>query len=142
LSYKEIPHFMGLEFLNPPGMNIQRAADRAYGYGVRADNLVFLSGQVGRDHDGAMVGLGDPEQQAIQAFENMKTVVECAGGTMADIITCRMYIIDRAHLPVIMQTRKRYFPGPNYPTNAVLICAGLSSPEYLLELEAVAYIPR
>lgn len=133
---------MALEFLNPAGMNIQRAADRAYGYAVRSDNLVFIAGQVARDHHGEMVGIGDPEKQAVQAFENMKTVVESAGGTMANIIVTRMYLTDRAHLPSMMQVRKRYFPGPNYPTNAVLIGTGLSSADYLIEMEAVAHIEQ
>jgi enamine deaminase RidA (YjgF/YER057c/UK114 family) len=32
--------------------------------------------------------------------------------------------------------------NPHYPTAAVLICAGWSSLEYLIEMEAVAHIER
>jgi enamine deaminase RidA (YjgF/YER057c/UK114 family) len=133
---------MPVEYIKPPGMNIARAAERAYGYAVRAGNLLFISGQVGRDHAGEMVGIGDPEKQTIQAMENMKEVVEAAGGTMADVISTRTFLSDRAHLPAITAVRKRYFTGPNYPTGAMVVGTGLSSPEYLVEIEAVAYIER
>jgi enamine deaminase RidA (YjgF/YER057c/UK114 family) len=133
---------MPAEYINPPGLNIARAAERSYGYAVRAGNLVFISGQVARDHNGEMVGVGDPEKQAVQAMENMKAVVEAAGGTMADVISTRTFLADRAHLRAITAVRKRYFPGPNYPTSAAVIGTGLSSPEYLVEIEAVAYVER
>lgn len=121
-------------------MNIARAAERAYGYGVRSDNLVFTSGQVGRDAEGQLVGAGDAGQQAAQAFANMELVLQSAGGSLADVISIRTYTTSRAHLPKILDARKRCFLGPDYPTNAVLIVSELSSPEYLVELEAVARI--
>jgi enamine deaminase RidA (YjgF/YER057c/UK114 family) len=123
-------------------MNVARAAERAYGYGVRSDNLVFTSGQVGRDADGQLIGLGDAGKQAEQAFANIDLVLRSAGGSLADVITIRTYTTSRTHLPKILDARKRCFPGPDYPTNAVLIVSELSSPEYLVELEAVARITR
>jgi 2-iminobutanoate/2-iminopropanoate deaminase len=131
---------MPVKFLKPKGLNVARAAERAYGYGVRSDNLVFTSGQVGRDVDGRLVGGDDAEKQAEQAFANMALVLESAGGSLADVITIRTYTTSRAHLPKILAARKRCFPGPDYPTNAVLIVSELSSPEYLVELEAIARI--
>jgi 2-iminobutanoate/2-iminopropanoate deaminase len=123
-------------------MNNQRAAELAYAYGVRSDNLVFISGQVARDEKGNTVGVDDPALQATTVFDNMRKVVEAAGGTMADIICIRTMTTSRATMPFILEARKQHFPGPNYPTAAYLIVAELSSPEYLVEIEAIAHLRR
>jgi enamine deaminase RidA (YjgF/YER057c/UK114 family) len=133
---------MSLEYIKPPTMNNQRAAELAYGYGVRSDNLVFISGQVARDEEGNTVGVDDPALQATTVFDNMRKVVEAAGGTMADIICIRTMTTSRATMPFILEARKQHFPGPNYPTAAYLIVAELSSPEYLVEIEAIAHLRR
>jgi enamine deaminase RidA (YjgF/YER057c/UK114 family) len=131
-----------LEFINPEGLNVERAAGLSYGYAVRSGNLLFISGQVARDHDGNMVGIGDPEAQTVQVFENLKHVLEAAGGSLKDVIVTRTYLVNRDHLPAIVAVRKRYLTGPNYPTSAAVIGTGLSSPEYLIEMEAVAHLER
>src|SRR6202035_4952804 len=102
---------MSLEYIKPPTMNNERAAELAYGYGVRSDNLVFISGQVARDEKGNMVGIGDPALQAAKVFDNMRKVVEAAGGTMADIISLRTMTTSRATMPSILEARKQHFPG-------------------------------
>ena len=133
---------MSLEYIKPSSMNNERAAERAYGYGVRSDNLVFISGQVPRDANGDMVGIGDPAAQATKVFDNMRKVVEAAGGTMADVICIRTMTTSRATMPFILEARKRHFPGPNFPTAAYMIVSELSSPEYLMEVEAIAHLQR
>jgi enamine deaminase RidA (YjgF/YER057c/UK114 family) len=131
---------MSLEYIKPPTMNNERAAARAYGYGVRSNDLVFISGQVARDEKGDMIGAGDPGAQAVKVFDNMRKVVEAAGGTMADIIVIRTLTTSRANMPFILEARQRHFPGPNYPTHAYMIVSELSSPEYLVEIEAIAHV--
>jgi enamine deaminase RidA (YjgF/YER057c/UK114 family) len=133
---------MSLEYIKPATMNNERAAERAYSYGVRSNDLVFIAGQVARDENGDMVGLGDPGAQAVKVFDNMRKVVEAAGGTMADIISIRTMTTSRAYMPFILEARKRHFRGPNYPTHAFMIVAELSSPEYLMEIEAIAHLQR
>jgi len=131
---------MSLEYIKPKELDVERAAGLSYGYAVRSGNLLFISGQVARDHHGQMVGIGDPEAQAVQVFENLKAVLAAAGGTLQDVIVTRTYVTDRAHLPKIIEVRKRYLTGPNFPTSAAVIGSGLTSPEYLIEMEAVAHL--
>lgn len=123
-------------------MNVEYPAGRSYGYAVRSNDLVFTSGQVARDESGEIVGKGDIAAQAEQAYANLKKVVECAGGTMADVIMIRTSLLNRDHKFAVRPVRARYFPGPDYPAGAVYIVAGLSDADYLIEIEAVAHIPR
>ena len=53
---------------------------------------MFITGQVAQGPDGKNVGKGDITVQTVQAFENMKALVEEAGGTMADVCRLRIYL--------------------------------------------------
>lgn len=130
------------EYLRPAGLNLEHADNAAYGYAVRCDDFVFIAGQVARNRDGETVGIGDVEAQAVQVFENLRTVVASAGGTLDDIVDTRMYLIQREHRPIVNAVRKRYFRGPGFPSATLLFVSGLANPDFLLEIEAVAHIPR
>jgi 2-iminobutanoate/2-iminopropanoate deaminase len=130
------------EYIKPAaGLSLAHAVNAGYDYAVRAGDLVFMSGQVARNAQGETVGVGDFETQAIQVHENLKLLCEHAGGSLDDIVDVRMYILDRAHRPILNAIRKRYHPGPNFPCSTLLIISGLANPDFLLEIEAVAHIP-
>lgn len=128
-------------YLHPAGLAVDAAAAARFSHAVRASGtFVFIAGQVANDAGGNIVGKGDAEAQAAQIYANLQKAVESAGGTMADIISTRTYALDAAYRPVIRQVREQYFPGPDYPNNTFLVVAGLASPDYLIEIEAVAHL--
>lgn len=112
----------------------------AYSYAVQTGRVLWISGQISRDASGQLVGAGDIRAQAVQVFENIRAAVESAGGSMADVVTTTTYITERPFREVVTDVRHRYFPGPEYPGNTLLIVAGLGLPEYLVEIEAVALL--
>ncbi|MES2940746.1 MAG: RidA family protein [Pseudomonadota bacterium] len=114
----------------------------AYSYAVRTGELVWISGQIARNAAGELVGQGDIRAQAVQVFENIKAAVEAAGGTMADVVSTTTYITERPQREVVTEIRHGYFPGPDHPCNTLLIVSGLGLPEYLVEIEAVAWVRR
>jgi 2-iminobutanoate/2-iminopropanoate deaminase len=126
--------------LKPASLAPDGAAQYAYSYGQRTGNIVWIAGQVPRARDGSMVGIGDAEAQAVQVFENIRAVVEEAGGTLADVVQTTTYITERPARETVGAVRRRYFPGPSYPTATLLIVAGLGLPEYLVEIDAVAVL--
>lgn len=128
------------EQIAPPGIDNASAASLSYANGVRTDNIVWIAGQVSRDAGGNLVGPDDPEAQATQCFENVKAIVEAAGGTMEDVVRFTFYITDRAYRPALTAARARYFREPLLPTSTLLIVSGLALPEYLIEIEAVAVL--
>src|SRR5262245_59576060 len=98
-----------------PGFDVAKG----YAYGVQAGNIVMIASQIGRKNDGTPVG-PDIESQTVKAFENVKAIVEEAGGTMEDVIFVCAYITDKEHARTVQEVRKRYFEAPNYPaTNLV-----------------------
>ena len=126
--------------LKPTSLAPDGASPHAYCYGIRTGNIVWIAGQVPRDGQGGLVGIGDAEAQAVQVFENIKAIVQEAGGTLADVVQTTTYITDRPTREIVGAVRRRYFPGPEYPTATLLIVAGLGLPEYLVEIEAIAVL--
>ncbi len=109
----------------------------AYTPGIRRGNTLYVSGQVPRDRDGNLVGEHDLEAQCVQVYENIKAVVEAAGGTMADVVDTLVIVTDNAYKATHTEVRKRYFQAP-YPCSTAIV-ANLS-PGYMVEVNAVAIL--
>lgn len=107
---------------------------------VRANGLIFVSGQAGIDESGATVP-GGFAAQARRAFANLATVLGEAGASLADVAKVTIMVTDMSHLDVIIKLRGEYFTEP-YPADTLLRVAGLAQPDWLVEIEAVAVAPQ
>jgi enamine deaminase RidA (YjgF/YER057c/UK114 family) len=104
----------------------------------RAGNLVWIAGQTGLTLDGEMTHPYDIEGQTRQACENIKQLMEMAGGTMDDIVRYVTYVTDRAYRFPMGKIFKSYFKMP--PCGTGLIIDGLARPDMLVEIDCWAYI--
>jgi reactive intermediate/imine deaminase len=111
-----------------------------YSHAAKAAGLVFVAGQVAQDAEGVLVGRGDIEAQAVQVFENLKAVLASAGATFDDVVKMTTYTTSLAYRPKIAEIRARYFKT-YFPPNTFVVVSSLATPEYLLEIEAVAASP-
>ncbi|MGF1593538.1 MAG: RidA family protein [Kiloniellaceae bacterium] len=127
---------------NPPG--VWSPGTRAFSQGVIAGEGVTLhiTGQVAWDADGKVVGRGDVAAQTAKTFENIKVIVEAAGGTLEDLVSMTIYFLDRDHLPAIQEVRRQYIKTPGAPASTAVQVAGLVIPELLVEIAPVALIPH
>jgi enamine deaminase RidA (YjgF/YER057c/UK114 family) len=107
---------------------------------VKAGMPVFISGQVAQDGKGNVVGRGDAEAQARQVFQNLRTVVTAAGGSMADIVKITVFATDIAFRAAVVKARTEAFQAGFMPASTFVVVAGLADPAYLVEVEAVAMI--
>jgi len=101
--------------------------------------LVFISGMVARRADGSIAGIGDIEAQTRQVCENLKAAVEEAGGTMDDICRVDVYVRNMEHFDQIHKVRREYFKPPAPASTMVEVCK-MTSPDYLIEINAIAAI--
>ncbi|HZQ74108.1 MAG TPA: RidA family protein [Burkholderiales bacterium] len=102
--------------------------------------LVFLSGMTARRADGTIAGIGDIEAQTRQVCENLKAAVEAAGGTMEHICRVDVYVRNMEHFDKIHKVRREYFKAPA-PASTMVEVTKMVSPEYLIEINAIAVIP-
>ncbi len=109
---------------------------------VVADNIVFLRGQVGQNLDtNASVGLGDPAAQAEQAMANIARLLEEAGARLEDICKIVVYVTDIRYREPVYRVIGRWLRGV-YPCSTGLVVSGLARPEWVVEIDATAVIPR
>ena len=95
---------------------------------------------VSRGADGAVVGVGDVAAQTRQVCENLKAAVEEAGGTMDDICRVDVYVRNMEHFDAIHKVRREYFKAPA-PASTMVEVSKMTSPEYLIEINAIAVLP-
>ena len=107
--------------------------------GFRSGNVVFLQGQTGLTLDGDVVAPYDPAGQARQALENIRTLMELAGGTMADVVKMVVYVTDRAHRTAAYPVFDEFF-GDLKPCSTGIIVSGLALPELVVEIDAYGLI--
>lgn len=80
---------------------------------VRVGRRVFCSGQVGSSAEGKLDP--DPAAQIAQAFENVRAVLEEAGGSLSDIVEMTSYHVGfNEHIGIFMQVRDGFLKEP-YP---------------------------
>lgn len=112
---------------------------KGYSHAAKAGNTLYIAGQVAQDVNGQTVGKGDFEAQARQVYENLKNIVEEAGGTLQNIVKKTTYLTDYNYIETFRSVRNEYFPEP-CPPNTLLIIESLALPEYMIEIEAVAVL--
>ena len=88
----------------------------------------------------AIVGEGNVAVQTEQVFQNLKTVVEACGGSLADVVKINIYATSADQRPAIAAARQRWFPDGQYPASTYVVVAALAAPVFLVEIEAVAMI--
>ncbi|MCY4582045.1 MAG: RidA family protein, partial [Chloroflexi bacterium] len=91
------------------------------------------------DENGDVVGVGDPAAQVGQVMKNLRTAVESVGGTFGDIVKTTVYVVGEEHLEAVRAARAEHRPE-NPPTSTLLVVSRLARPEFILEIEAVAYV--
>ena len=104
---------------------------------TRAGDLVFVSGQVGVDAKGTLVGEGDCVAQARQCFANVNAALNAAGATMSDVTKITAFLINRDDYPAHADARSEAFLDSG-PASSTVFISGLVGPKFLIEIEATA----
>jgi 2-iminobutanoate/2-iminopropanoate deaminase len=104
--------------------------------------MVFISGQTAWDPRKNIVGGDSVLEQARQAFRNLETAMEAAGGTLKDVVALRIYVVDyHAESGTAVGTALREFFSPqNPPASTWIGVSALAVPEFLIEIEATAVL--
>ena len=124
----------------PPDVFVPAGRTYSHGIVVETSRTLYVAGQTARDAQGNVVCKGDAAGQTRQVLENMKRVVEGAGGRMEDIAKTTVYISDIKHREAVGRVRKEFFKG-DPPANTLLVISALADPAFLVEIEAIVPLP-
>lgn len=112
----------------------------AFSHGILATGrMLFISGITAERPDGSIAGVGDVAEQTRQVCENIKAIVETAGGTLDDICRVDVYVRNMEHFEAIHRVRRQYFKQP-LPASTMVEVSEMVSPEYLIEISAIAML--
>ncbi len=124
--------------ISPPSIHPPFAP---YSHGIEVSSrsrFVFCSGQLGIDRDGVIPA--DCGGQARLCFDNIQAILAEAGMGLRDIVRINAFVTGREHLKPYMEVRNSLFEEP-YPASTLMIVAGFTRPEFVVEIEAVAAAP-
>ena len=102
---------------------------------VVAGDLILTAGQVAFDENGELVS-DRLEEQARQAFENLRRCLEAGGASLDDVLKVTAFLADLADFESYNEVYRQYF-SPPYPARTT-VQAGLA-PGLLIEVEALAH---
>jgi 2-iminobutanoate/2-iminopropanoate deaminase len=105
--------------------------------GYRVGDLLFISGQAAIDGQGRIVGVGNFEAQAKQAFENLDRVLRAGGSSLKKVIKVTIFLTDMRYFDRIVELRGEWFTAP-YPADTIVEVRSLYSPDAMIEIEAIA----
>lgn len=110
-----------------------------YSPGMIFGNLVFVSGQAGRDPaTGALAE--DVTAQTEQVLKNIATILEAAGSSLQHVLRCGVFLVDMTEFPKMNEVYARAF-GSHRPARTTVGVSALPGPGLRVEIDAVAYIP-
>ncbi len=106
---------------------------------VRAGDVLYISGMVGVDRDGRVVGVGDAARQTEQIFENIAHVLTHVGADFSRVTSVLIHLTNMEDRARINPVRVRYF-GEHRPASTLVQVTSLVHPDLLVEVTCTAYL--
>lgn len=104
---------------------------------IRMGNLVFTSGQAGRNRETGK--MGDIRDQARRCIANIEGILKAAGASLDDVVKVTVYLRNPEDAPAFNEEYRKLMPEPLPARSSAYV--GLKNPDMLVEMEAVAVIP-
>ncbi len=109
-----------------------------YSHIVEAGGFLFLSGVDPIDLEKGLIITDDIEKATVIVLENMRKALEAAGASMSDVAKTTVFLVNANDFAVMNQVYKEFFPKEP-PARSTVIVAALAKPDWLVEIEAIAY---
>lgn len=128
-----------IEFLNPDELLKNPAFSQAV---ITKGNgsTIYIGGQNAITKDQQITGKGDIAVQTAHALKNVETALKAAGASVDELIKLTIYIVQGQDLRKGFEGAQSFLKKLNNPpVISGVVVAGLANPDYLVEIEAVAF---
>ena len=109
-----------------------------YSPGIRAGDLLFVSGQIAIAPDGSSLAHADLETQTRLCLANLHAVLEAGGATLQQVAKVTVYIAEPDGWPVFNRIYAEFF-GAHKPARAIVPVAAFPG-GFKVEIDAVAVL--
>ncbi|MGH8595130.1 MAG: RidA family protein [Gammaproteobacteria bacterium] len=106
---------------------------------TRGGTTIWLAGHTGQKDDQGNSLAGDFDAQMRQTFGNLEATLAEAGGSLEDIVTMTVFLVDVRHTPRMTELRTEIF-GADFPASAAITVTGFADPSMLIEIQAIAVL--
>jgi enamine deaminase RidA (YjgF/YER057c/UK114 family) len=131
-----------IQYINPDGLS----RNPAFSHVVTTQGngkTIYIGGQNSVNAKGEIVGKGDIAMQTEQVMKNLQTALSACAATFDNLVKLSIYIVQGQDIRSGFQASQKFFANlKNPPSISVLIVAGLANPDFLVELDATAFIPE
>jgi enamine deaminase RidA (YjgF/YER057c/UK114 family) len=131
-----------VQHLNPAGLHKSPAYTQAV---VVSGNVttIYVGGQNAVDASGNIVGKGDLRVQTEKALRNVETALAAAGAGLQHVVKWNVYVVHGQSAQAGFEAfQKLWGQRQNPPVISLLFVAGLAHPDFLVEIDAIAVVPR
>lgn len=109
---------------------------------VIANDTIYLRGQVPQDLDTSeSIAIGDPAGQAEQVMKNIEILLKECGSSLEHICKVTVYLTDIRYREAVYRVLGRWMKGV-YPVFTGLVVVALARPEWFVEVDVIAVVPR
>jgi len=115
---------------------------RAYSPAVvtQGGRTVWLAGHTAtQDGEGRDISYNF-EAQVRQVFRDLDNTLRRAGGTLADMVTMTVFILDSRLGTRFTEMRRETFPEGKYPASALITVSSFARPGIVIEIQGIAVI--
>jgi enamine deaminase RidA (YjgF/YER057c/UK114 family) len=104
---------------------------------------IYVGGQNPINATREIIGKGDIQAQTEQVMLNIQTALAACGGTFENVVRLSIYIVQGQNLYEAFQASQKFISNAaNPPAISVVIVAGLANPNFLIGIDATAFIPE
>lgn len=122
------------EVITPGGL---KSPELPYSWGIKVGSTLFISGATSRDPDTYQPVTGDMATQTQRIFGNIGFVLEEAGMSFGDLVSCRVFLDDPRGFAVMNRAYAESVPAAAPPARAT-VRASLMNPVFSTEIQCVA----
>ena len=109
-----------------------------YSQAIKANGLVFVSGQLALKPGGSAIEAGDIQAQTEQVFANLRAILEEAGSSLDRLVKTTVFLVDLGDFAGMNEVYARHV-GPTPPARSTVEISKLPSGA-LVEIEAIALV--
>ena len=131
-----------VQYINPEGLFRNPAFSQivtTQGNG----KTIYIGGQNAVNAQGEIVGKGDISGQTEQVMKNIQTALAACGATFDNLVKLTIHIVQGQDLSLGFQASQKYLSGMKNPAAVTgFFVSALAHPDFLVELDAIAFIPE